>query len=221
MDKKNVIFDLDDTLSKEILYLESAYKTIADFIATKLSIDAVEVHQKMLRWYHTKENAFEKVVTAYSSDTVQLYKNELLDIYRNHLPNITLKEEVIAVLDYCKNKEYNLGLLTDGRSVQQRNKIKALGLSTYFKEIVISEEFGSEKPNPNNYRYFESVFGEGTYYYIGDNTSKDFLSPNQLNWISICLKDNGENIHSQNFNLPKEYVPKHTIHTLKELLPLL
>ena len=112
-----------------------------------------------------------------------------------------------------------MGLLTDGRSVQQRNKINALKLNAWFSEIIISEEFGSEKPNMNNYKYFEKIFGDGTYYYIADNINKDFISPNNLGWTTICLKDNGLNIHKQDVSLiDKKYLAKYTIHKLSKVL---
>jgi len=112
--------------------------------------------------------------------------------------------------------------LTDGRSVQQRNKIEALNLNQWFTEIVISEEFGSEKPNINNYTHFENTFGHGNYYYIADNLSKDFISPNKLNWTTICLKDSGQNIHKQNAEILDDiYLPKHTISSFKRILDII
>jgi FMN phosphatase YigB (HAD superfamily) len=33
--------------------------------------------------------------------------------------------------------------------------LKALGIANYFSEIIISEEFGSEKPEANNYLFLK------------------------------------------------------------------
>lgn len=33
--------------------------------------------------------------------------------------------------------------------------------------------------------------------YVGDNVKKDFIAPNVLGWTTICLKDDGRNIHKQ------------------------
>ena len=105
--------------------------------------------------------------------------------------------------------------------MQQRNKIKALGLESYFEEIIISEEFGSEKPNINNYKYFQNVFLNKNYTYIADNISKDFISANTLNWKTICLLDNGKNIHKQNFNVSSHFLPKYQINSFSEILELI
>ena len=58
------------------------------------------------------------------------------------------------LLDVLKEKNIPAGLITDGRSVTQRNKLKSLGLLNYFKEVIISEEFGSEKPGLKELSFF-------------------------------------------------------------------
>ena len=83
----------------------------------------------------------------------------------------------------------------------------------FFNAIVISEEFGSEKPHINNYLYFQNKFPDKNYTYIGDNTSKDFVSANSLNWTTICLLDKGDNIHKQNFNVSQEFSCINSIYT--------
>ena len=81
--------------------------------------------------------------------------------------------------------------------------------------IIVSEEFGSEKPDERNYLYFSEKL------YVGDNPQKDFLAPNRLGWETICLLDNGENIHCQDFSLPVEYLPHYKIRAFDEILGIL
>ena len=50
-DKDIVVFDLDDTLYKEIDYLLSAYHAIADAVH-------LDVTDEMLDWYNAGKNAF-------------------------------------------------------------------------------------------------------------------------------------------------------------------
>ena len=157
---KVIVFDLDDTLTKEIDYLKSAYMEIARYAATPCSgcsdseiVLAQKAYEAMLEAYHRGENAFE-VLNAFLG--VQNPVSEYLSIYRNHRPEIALSEETEKVLSILKAEGCRLGLITDGRSVQQRCKIEALGLERYCDEvdIVISEEFGSEKPSLANYECF-------------------------------------------------------------------
>ena len=114
--------------------------------------------------------------------------------------------------------EIGFSIITDGRSISQNNKIKALGLSHLAQNIIISEETGFEKPHVNNFKIIEKVYPDKKFLYIADNTSKDFLAPNTLKWDTVCLLDNGQNIHKQNFDLQTKYLPKIKINHLKELI---
>ena len=145
------------------------------------------------------------------------------NIYRLHTPSIKIDINTKNILTIIKERDELRGLMTDGRSIQQRNKIKSLGLEQYFSDILISEEFGSEKPNIANYSYFmnDGDSSKIKYFYVGDNPQKDFKSANKLGWVTICLKDNGQNIHKQNFILEKEYLPMHIIDNIEQLLAII
>ena len=56
------------------------------------------------------------------------------------------------------------------------------------------------------------------YWYVGDNVQKDFIAPNQLKWKTICLNDDGLNIHAQNVVVNDAYLPQIRIDSLSELL---
>lgn len=228
MGNKVICFDLDDTLAKEIEYLKSAYKEIAYYAVNqckvspdKASILTKDAYTKMYSAYLNGDNAFEKLNEFLSIDVPA---NIYLDLYRSHNPLLKLSEETSTTLTVIKNTGYILGLITDGRSIQQRSKIKAYGLSAFFSDenIIISEEFGSEKPALANFKFFMNRYPLSTeFMYIGDNIKKDFFAPNNLGWNTICLLDNGMNIHKQNFKMSDEYLPKVKITSLKDLLNII
>jgi putative hydrolase of the HAD superfamily len=191
-----MVFDLDDTLYKEITYLKSGYKKIAKELIPIIKMD---IHEDMLNRYYSGENVFEWVVKRYSAGKKEISKDFLLKLYREHDPDITLNIETQRILEILAHRKISCGLITDGRSISQRNKLKTLGLIDYFKDVIISEEFGSEKPDKRNYLYFQDKYPEKKFVFIGDNTNKDFIVPAQLGWFTICLKDNGDNIHKQAF----------------------
>lgn len=201
-----VVFDLDDTLYKEIDFLKSAYKEIADRIAIPESYDF------MLKAYYDGRNAFKEVVEHYH---LSYNVENLLNIYRNHYPRIKFNDDVKTTLAVLVKKAI-LGLISDGRSVQQWNKIKALSLDNYIpkENILISDEFGHKKPDLEGFEFFMSKYPKEEYTYIGDNTSKDFYAPNKLGWTTVCLLDNGENIHKQDFSLGSLYLPKVKVKSL-------
>lgn len=221
-----ICFDLDDTLYKEIDYLKSAYREIAEYSAeycygcsVTVSVLAHKAYEVMLSAYHEGGNAFEELNKFLG---LNLPISDYLSIYRNHKPKIALSEDVVRILDTLKYEDAKIGLITDGRCVQQRNKIEALGLGRWIEneDVVISEEFGSEKPALANYKYFMKRYPKcHDFTYVGDNLNKDFIAPNSLGWMTICLKDDGRNIHRQEFSTVKEEaMAKRRIETLLELI---
>ena len=221
-----ICFDLDDTLCKEIDCLKSAFREIAEYSAehchgcsVPVAVLAHKAYDVMIAAYQEGQNAFDVLNSFLGLD---LPIADYLYIYRNHKPKIALCEDVDRTLDALKAEGVRIGLITDGRSVQQRNKIKALGLGRWIEnaDIVVSEEFGSEKPALANYEYFMKRYPEcHDFTYVGDNPRKDFIAPNSLGWMTICLKDDGRNIHRQEFSTVKEEaMAKRRIETLLELI---
>lgn len=219
---KVVCFDLDDTLYKEIDYLKSAYREIASYAADYCRgcsdspiILSVKAYEAMLLAYKEGQNAFERL-NAFLG--INLPISEYLQIYRKHKPNIRLSESVVSALNLLKSSECIIGLITDGRSVQQRNKVEVLGLNRWIidEDVIISEEFGSEKPTSANYEYFMKRYPESDeFMYVGDNLKKDFFAPNALGWQTVCLKDDGRNIHKQDFtSVSTKAMPKMIIEDL-------
>ena len=213
MNKRVFIFDLDDTLYKEIDFLKSAYREIATVVGHPEAFDF------MLNSYLYGDNAFKSVIDKYQ---LKFTVNQLLDIYRNHKPNISLEQDTTTTLGALKAHDIIMCLLTDGRSVTQRNKIEALGLYRWFEErdILISEEFGHSKPSIECYQYFLDRYPNAEFTVIGDNPTKDFLTPNQLGWTTICLLEDGSNVHRQDLSWSQDYQPQFIIKTLSEVLTI-
>ena len=205
MIQKTIVFDLDDTLIPEIDYLQSAFQEIAQYVDSENK----NLYDEMYKWYQNKENVFLNLEHRYKNVKI----SDLKIIYRNHFPNFNPKSKNRDLLIELKKRGHFLGLITDGFSVTQRNKIKALDIESLFDLIIISEEFGSEKPNEDNFKVFHK-YGTTEYFYIADNVAKDFITPNKLGWTTVCLIDEGKNIYSQDFNNELIYLPKIKINNL-------
>jgi len=188
------VFDLDDTIYKEIDFLKSAYRSISAMLMQYIGVD---IYEEMWTDYAGKKNVFAAIIEKYKEVLPNTTVEDLLYEYRTHVPEISLANDVRHFLQQLKDTGVPLGLITDGRSITQRNKLKALGIIDSFQDLIISEEFGSEKPNPKNYLYFEDKYPDREFYFVGDNTRKDFVVPAQLGWHMICLEDSGQHIHRQ------------------------
>lgn len=210
-----VAFDLDDTLYKEIDFLRSGYRKIAEYVEKKTSLTLV--YERMIQDYQKGKDVFQALIDLTLG---MVSKEKLLDIYRNHIPDISLNADGKVCLEQLHSKGIPMGIITDGRSKTQRNKILALGLDQWIPESnwIISEEIDAEKPNQKNYQILEQKYPECRYYYVGNNPKKDFKGANELGWTTICLLDSGEEIHPQSFNLDEVYLPDYKIIKIQDIL---
>lgn len=204
---KVFVFDLDDTLYSEGDFEKSGIK----FVYKYLKIDKIESDSLL----NSRTNWIEQIV---SNSSNSFTKESILELYRNHKPQIKLYNSAKIFLEKLISLKAEISLVTDGRSITQRNKLFALGIESYFKNIIISEEIKSEKPSEINFRMVMDNDQKKEYVYIADNTQKDFITPNRLGWTTICLLDKGHNIHKQNFELSKEYLPKFRINSFEEII---
>ena len=214
MKRKIVCFGLDDTLFYEIDFAKSAFAEISRFLEANYGIPKQDAFKVMFDAFKAKEDVIDAIFLKYC---LPLAKEELQNIYNHHKPHLVLPHPTRLLFDRLKEQGAVLGLITDGKSEIQWNKIISLGLMRFFdkKNIIISEEFGSEKPNENNFLYFEKEYPNSDYYYVSDNTEKDFVAPRKLGWTSICLLENEiKNIHKQDFVLDKNKCPDYCISEL-------
>ncbi|MGI9550970.1 MAG: HAD family hydrolase [Aurantibacter sp.] len=205
-----IVFDLDDTLYNEMDYLRSAYT----FIAKKLDPNGwQQLFSQMFSLFRSKEDVFEFVSQKYGIE-----KSALISTYRSHVPELKLFDGALDVIKGIKEKGGKIGIITDGRKSTQSVKLKALQIIEIVDKIVISEEVGSEKPEERNYRIIEEAFPNCSYLYMADNLRKDFISPNRLGWNSICLIDNGHNMHYDgHLYFTKDCRPKNFVTSFKEI----
>src|SRR4051812_28584144 len=109
MEKKTIVFDLDDTLVKEIDYLKSAFAAIA----AHLDEPNLGLFDEMFGWYQSKQDVFGNLESRYE----KAQKTWLSEFYRNHVPNFNALSENRDLLIELKNDGHYLGLITDGFSV--------------------------------------------------------------------------------------------------------
>lgn len=179
LEKYVVVFDLDDTLFPEIDYQKSGYEylklTLSKQFNTNINIDINKIIKD-------KKHDFlrllcERIRVPFS------VKKSLLWQYRLHYPNINLRDDIKNLIQILELKKIQTVIITDGRSLTQRIKINKLKLNNI--PLLISEEYGSLKPEPLRYEIVMKRWPNKKYVYIGDNASKDFHSPMELGWFCI------------------------------------
>lgn len=207
-----IVFDLDDTLYFELDYLKSAYREIA----MKLEPNNWELlFMKIFSLYRNDKNVFEFLQNEYSIE-----QSKLIELYRFHKPQISLRNGVGELISNIKENNGRVCIITDGRSITQRNKLESLRILEEVDMICISEEIGEEKPSLKAFNLIQSAYSDSTeFYYIGDNIKKDFIAPNLLGWKSVCILDSGLNIHNKAYKFidNKNHLPNYYISNFEEI----
>lgn len=181
---KGIIFDLDDTLYSEKEYVKSGHKAVSDYLGGGFE-------EKLWNFFENGKAAIDELLAELNREDE---KNEVLSIYRNHNPIIHLYPGVIKMLKELKDKGMKIGIITDGRSEGQRNKIDALGLKGLVDDIIITDELGGiqfRKPCDIAFRILLTKWrmNPADVSYVGDNADKDFQAPQQLGMKCFWLKN--------------------------------
>jgi putative hydrolase of the HAD superfamily len=140
---------------------------------------------------------------------------EMSQAYLEILPNKQhLFPYTIEILEYLKQKDYKMHLITNGFESVQFKKIKNSGIADYFIEVITSESSNSLKPQKEIFEYAlknaNATVAESIM--IGDNESADIQGGMNVGMDTIFVN------HIQTIpTIPATY----TITHLKELETIL
>lgn len=199
MRKICVAFDLDDTLFKERDYVLTGWRAVAEAVSSEVNLSSDCLFDLM----RCSPDAFDALLSLPEVKETGLEISDVLAIYRAHKPTLSLPDDTLVALSQLNAGGAVTAIITDGRSITQRNKIEALGLDKIIDpgHILISEEAGADKLTPQPFETLARRVAADHYYMVGDNPVKDFYYPNRLGWTSIMLRDRaGVNVPSQSLD---------------------
>lgn len=206
------VFDLDDTLYKERDYSRSALTFAGNLIASLFGRN------------HARDELLALVSQGVALPLDRYWdkarlphaaKAQIVAAMNAHIPDIALYPAASVVLTRLRLNDAGFSIVTDGRSITQRAKLRALNCLDA-KYISISDEVDLLKTDVRRFLDFMTKFPAERYVYVGDNPAKDFWAPNKLGWDTIMVLNSGENIHQQH-NVSMEFVAKRSINSLDEL----
>jgi putative hydrolase of the HAD superfamily len=216
-----VVFDLDDTLYPEVEYVRSGYRVVAAALAGG-EWEPSRIYDLLWQEFDSgdRRRVFNAVLRHIGKEDSPEEITRLVEIYRQHRPELTLDREVREILEILKS-QFRLGIITDGFLPAQKLKVQALHLESDFDSICYTEELGREywKPAPKAFETMGRALQCEPQHcvYVADNPAKDFIAPNQLGWQSVQLQCAWQ-IHKDK-TAPLEGKAQLTIHHLRELLP--
>ena len=213
----HLVFDLDDTLYNEVDYSRSALAFAGGLIEEAFKVD--DAASFLLKAFDNgQSDAIGALWQTYALPHAAC--NDVIAAMRGHKPAIDLPQDSVEALTGLEPRGIKWSLLTDGRSLTQRLKIEALGL-TICSGVYISEERDVRKPELEAYsQIIDDQPDACKFWYIADNPAKDFVVPNVLGWNTLMLRDRGQNIHPQNINVPEAFKAQAEISSLTEILRL-
>lgn len=222
---RTFVFDLDNTLYDESLFVLGGTSYVIAWIANQFSINQKYLHSVMDsimenyprgEWY---QRLLERLRIPYSEKVL----SKMISIYRNHVPNLRLYKDAENFLESIrwlreKRNGIKIALISDGLIHVQESKVKALGLRKIMDECIFTWEKGSEFQKPHKWA-FESIESRtGTSgklcCYFGDDQSKDFFAPRELGWQSVCLL-RGKEIKS---SFDREFTPLFYVDTFEDIV---
>lgn len=206
-----IMFDLDGTLigqktaSSNILkqvYLENE-DTFKDITQKEFLETWAKVAKKNIQEFFKGEISFEdkiilQIQDLFANFKYQINKSEAKEIYEKLLPiyeqNIILYDDVIPCLEMLKKDGYRLGIITNGDSKDQREKLIRYNLEKYFSPIIISGDIGYAKPSKEIFLECIKLLDllPQNILYIGDLIEMDVLSANKVGMKGVWINRNNQ-----------------------------
>lgn len=212
----NLCLDLDDTLYAEADYVRLGRQAVARE-ASRISLVDPDI---LLGVMDSGANPFDALHSFLLSSGAGMPVDRMVEIYRFETRGVKPYPDAIRFLELMKAEGVPMTLITDGRSVSQRNKYVDLGLERYIpaERLIISQELGAGKDTSLPFVKAENLVKARNRVYVADNPAKDFLMPGLMGWTTVAVRSRGRNIHPQRFNsVPQAYRPHYIIDSFDSL----
>lgn len=211
-----ILFDLDDTLVAFDLVTESTWRQVcSEYAAENHGCSADDVYDAVTsesRWYWSDEERHKvgrnDIVSARRGIVRSAFEkhgfpvedaDRVADRYsQQRLENMYLIPGANEVLGALLARKIRLGLISNGDSPIQRQKLGRFDLEKYFETILIEGEVGYGKPDRRIYELAVSEFGVDPDHMvmIGDNLKWDVAGPQSVGMRGIWFDVKGKGLPS-------------------------
>ncbi len=235
---KLVGFDLDDCLFDSTgLSQRARIKGIDAMLSLGLKIErqkALVLIQEIVAEYGSNSskhydyfirrlNLYENYAISFN-EQVRYITAAVMAYHGQKIKHIQLYDDVLKSLEKLKKSSIKTAIITDGIPIKQYEKILRLGIDDLIDLVVISDEIGIRKPNPELFSYCLKKFkvkGHETIY-VGDNIYKDIIPANFNKIHSVYIHRGGKyDTHITGETISEENKPDHEISRLDELFNII
>ena len=188
--RRAVLFDLDDTLYRELDFVESAFREVAGALGQCAGVPGPQAHAAPADAFvrFGRDRTINRAVEALG--LAPSLVPELVRVYRSHAPaGLQLHSDATRVLDRLATQGVRLGLVTDGDPAVQRSKARALGLARWLAVMRFTWDEGAERQKPHARAFLPALEALGLagdeVVYVGDNPAKDFVGARALGMYTV------------------------------------
>lgn len=189
-----VVFDIDDTLYLERDYVRSGFRAVDRWCLDHLGRPGFEEMAWDIFTQGTRGDVFDRVLQMWRLPSDPSLVRQLVDVYRNHAPDINLLVDAAGCLARFHGR-VNLAVISDGPLASQQAKARRLGLDQWMDEIILTGALGPDCQKPCSQAFLkiqESFQCRGSQcVYVADNPAKDFQAPRNLNWRTVRVRRQG------------------------------
>lgn len=207
---KAIFFDIDDTLFSTSLFAEKARKRAIDtMIQLGWKVDPEEAYQELSEviseFSPNYGGHFDKLVLrmgakAYESlNPAILIAQAVVSYHESKHKFLYPYPDVLPLFRVLAKKNLELGIITDGLTIKQAEKVIRLGIYSYLNPhcILISEQLGISKPNK---KLFQQACNRcnlkaSEIMYIGDNPKNDIVPAKEVGMVTVRILRDGKYRH--------------------------
>ncbi|MHA1793446.1 MAG: TIGR02253 family HAD-type hydrolase [Promethearchaeota archaeon] len=196
----SIFFDLDDTLFDATgLAKKARIAAIESMIEKGLDIDAdqgyIILKEVVSEFGSNYSKHFDMFLKRLNAHSIKLISTAVITYHRIKVQEIRLFPDVFKILQNLKEMtSCKLGIVTDGIPIKQYEKIIRLGLDSFFKIVIISDEIGIRKPNPKLFSWAlsKSKSRASESMYIGDNYYNDIIPAKKIGMKTCFVHRKGK-----------------------------
>jgi len=219
---KAILFDIDNTLydsaKQSMLSRKNAVKAMID---SGLDVDmdrAIELLNEIVDKHGSNyENHFDEMMKVLGVECdSKIIASGVVAYHNTTVENLIPEGTCIETLQKLRKEGYKLGVITNGKSIKQWEKLIRLGLGDVFDVVAISEEAGCSKPEPGIFISACDVLGvnpdDGMY--VGDRLDSDIEGAHKAGMKAVYV-----------YGMTKEQEPENDLqipdHKVKNILGLM
>lgn len=151
---RSVFFDIDDTLLDTSNFAKTARKAALDMmIDAGLPLSSDEAYRQLKEIIKEKGSNYDKHFNILTKNVFGEEKPLLIAVGMINYHNVKFAllrpfPDTVSTLMHVKSKGYRLGVISNGLTIKQWEKLVRLGIHPFFDQVLTSAEIGFEKPHP-------------------------------------------------------------------------